>query len=268
MTHHPMQNKAVNPDRAPGTWILLRGWTRESGHWGAFQPLLAARLAPAAVVALDLPGAGPRWREASPTRIAAITDDMCRQAAGLAPPWYLLGLSMGGMVALDWARRHPGSLAGVLLVNSSLRGIGRFTERLRPTAWPGLARVLLARHRLAAEAQILRLTSARPADHAARVPEWAALWRQHPMSHRQALRQLLAAARFSAPPGPPRVPLRVLCSAGDGLVDPACSRRLAAAWQLPWAEHPHAGHDLPLDAPQWVADQAALLAAAGEPAAR
>jgi hypothetical protein len=51
----------------------------------------------------------------------------------------------------------------------------------------------------------------------------------------------------------------VLAGAGDRLVDPTCSRRLAAAWACPLAVHPWAGHDLPLDDAQWVLDQVAQV---------
>lgn len=242
-----------------GTWVLLRGLTREAGHWGAALPLLAERLAPAAVVAVDLPGAGARWREPSPASIAAITEDLRRRVLPLAAPRRILGLSMGGMVALDWASRHSGELAGVLLVNTSVRGFASLAERLRPGAWPGLLKVLCTRDVAVAESTILQLTSARPSDHGGVVSEWIALRRRHPVGRTQALRQLVAAARFRAPALRPGVPMRVLCGARDTLVDPRCSRALAAAWSVPLAEHPAAGHDLPLDAPAWLADQALAL---------
>jgi predicted alpha/beta hydrolase family esterase len=49
----------------------------------------------------------------------------------------------------------------------------------------------------------------------------------------------------------------VLASLGDGLVDPACSWRMAKAWGVELRLHASAGHDLPLDDPEWVARQAA-----------
>ena len=49
----------------------------------------------------------------------------------------------------------------------------------------------------------------------------------------------------------------LLTSAGDTLVDPRCSQRLARVWGLPIAEHPSAGHDLPLDDGPWLAGQIA-----------
>jgi len=73
------------------------------------------------------------------------------------------------------------------------------------------------------------------------------------VSASNAMRQLLAAARFRAPEVAPPAPLLVLCSRGDRLVDPQCSIRLAAAWNARLAVHPTAGHDLPLDDGPWVA---------------
>ena len=66
------------------------------------------------------------------------------------------------------------------------------------------------------------------------------------------MRQLLAAMRHRPPPRRPPVRMLLLASAQDALVSPRCSQRIAADWYLPLAMHPDAGHDLPLDDPQWL----------------
>ena len=71
----------------------------------------------------------------------------------------------------------------------------------------------------------------------------------------QCLRQLAAAARYAPPAKPPATPLLLLASAGDSLVSPHCSERLAEQWKLALRLHPNAGHDLPLDDPDWVVEQ-------------
>jgi pimeloyl-ACP methyl ester carboxylesterase len=76
-----------------------------------------------------------------------------------------------------------------------------------------------------------------------------------PASRGNVLRQLLAAARYRAPPMAPPVPLLLLASERDRLVAVACSRALAEAWQVPFAVHPCAGHDLALDDPAWLIEQ-------------
>jgi hypothetical protein len=75
------------------------------------------------------------------------------------------------------------------------------------------------------------------------------------VSAANALRQLWAAARFVAPPAPPRARVLVLTSARDGLVDTRCSLALARAWRCEIESHPWAGHDLSLDDAPWVIDQ-------------
>jgi pimeloyl-ACP methyl ester carboxylesterase len=103
------------------------------------------------------------------------------------------------------------------------------------------------------EATILRLTSARPAEHADAPPAWAAISAARPVSAGNAFRQLLAAAKYRAPREKPPVPLLLLAGAGDGLVDPRCSQALARHWGATLLMHPSAGHDLPLDDGPWVA---------------
>jgi pimeloyl-ACP methyl ester carboxylesterase len=87
------------------------------------------------------------------------------------------------------------------------------------------------------------------------VHTWSELWRQHPVSRMNAVRQLWAASRYRLPVNKPAVPLLVLVGAGDALVDPSCSQRLAQHWQTAFAEHPSAGHDIALDDGAWVARQ-------------
>ena len=240
------------------TWVLLRGLTREAAHWGDFPALLRARLPAARVLTLDLPGCGSELRQRSPARIEGIVDALRAQlkARQVTTPVHLLALSLGGMVAVDWARRFPHELAGMVLVNTSLARFSRVDQRLRPTNLPVLLRLLLAgRDAHARERVVLRLTSARADALQAVLPAWAGVRRARPVSTMNALRQLWAAARYRAPGEAPAVPALVLVSAGDRLVDPACSRRLAHAWHSPLAEHPGAGHDLPLDDGNWLVTQ-------------
>lgn len=239
------------------TWVLLRGLTREAGHWGGF----AARLrhaVDAPVVALDLPGNGTRHREPSPWQVQAMAS-ACRaqlQQAGHAPPYAVVAMSLGAMVALDWAATAPGTLRGCVLINTSVRGFSPFWQRLRPANYTTVLRLMLAgATALEREQAVLAMTSGKPADHAALPSAWAELARLRPVAPANALRQLVAAARYRAPRSAPDVPALVLASAGDRLVSPECSRRLAQAWGWPLAVHPDAGHDLPLDDPHWVVAQ-------------
>lgn len=236
-------------------WVLLRGLMRDGRHWGDFPRRFAAVVAGARVALLDLPGNGSRYTETSPALVETMTE-FCRgelRRRGITPPYHLLALSLGGMVAADWAHRHSDELAACVLINTSMRPFSPPHWRLRPPAWPAMVRLALgAPDERTVESRILALTSARPSDHQAMLDQWAAWRAAAPVSAHNTLRQLLAAARFRAPLTPPEVRVLVLNSAGDRLVDPRCSQRIARAWRCALATHPDAGHDLPLDDGAWV----------------
>ena len=239
------------------TWVFLRGLTSEARHWGdfpaRFRAELGGDLAQSDILTPDLPGNGRRFGEPSPTRVEAMLQ-ACRrdlQQQGKPPPYHLLGLSLGGMVAVAWAARYPEECRAAVLINISLRPWSPFYQRLRPGAWPSVAGLLLARGEQR-ERAILELTSARAAELRGVLPAWTAWARECPVPRRAALRQLLAAARYSAVEKP-AVPLLILAAAGDRMVHPRCSQRLARAWGAELAWHPSAGHDLALDAGDWLA---------------
>jgi pimeloyl-ACP methyl ester carboxylesterase len=240
--------------------VLLRGLMREARHWGEFAPKLEGALPGGRVLAIDLPGNGRLHRARSPTCIADMTEH-CREALaqqGLSPPWRLLAISLGAMTAIDWLSRYPDEVAGCVLINTSLRSLGPFHWRLRPRTYPAIAAALLQpRDARRQEELILRLTSAREALRAAALDARVAIASECPVCRGNVLRQLLAAARFRLPPGRPPMPVLLLASAADGLVDPRCSQRLAERWRLPLALHADAGHDLPLDDPDWVLERVA-----------
>lgn len=238
------------------TWVLLRGLAREQLHWGRFSQMLQAQLSAGdRVVALDLPGNGTRHAETSPATVDGMVNAARAELRerGVTGEVMLLALSLGGMVAVQWALSAPLEVRGCILVNTSLGGISPPWHRLRPYALASLLPVLFSRSALGRESVVLRLTSNRPAN-AQLLDEWGVIARSRPVRLGNFLRQLLAAARFRAAKRPP-VPVLVVVSHGDRLASPRCSAALALAWQVPLRAHWDAGHDLPLDAPQWLLDR-------------
>ncbi|MES2283088.1 MAG: alpha/beta hydrolase [Pseudomonadota bacterium] len=239
------------------TWILLRGLTREARHWGAFTSLLAERNGEE-VLRLDLPGSGEFAAAPSPASVAGIVDFLRAQlqAKKLQGPHKLLALSLGGMVATGWAQRYPDEVKRLVLINTSMRPYSSVTQRLRPANWPQLA-MLAARWPDAdyAEGVIHDLTCNATATHEADIAAWLQIRKSAPVTPGNAARQLLAAARFACAEATPRCQTLVLSSAGDRLVNPVCSTRLAAGWQAKHLQHPWAGHDLPHDDGEWICTQ-------------
>lgn len=238
-------------------WILLRGLTREQSHWGDFVPQLARRFPGERFHCIDLPGTGTRFQELSPASIAGIRGRV-RECAGHIPgPLGLIGLSMGGMVALDWAQAEPRRIARLVLINTS-SGFSPPWRRMRPAAFSQAFAMALGQDVDERERRILRLTSNQPIDEDLEA-HWLVVQRQRPVARKTAIAQLRAAATYRPRPPAPAAEGLLLASAGDRIVHWHCSRTLARRWHWPLRIHPDAGHDLPLDAPGWVVAQLSSL---------
>lgn len=240
------------------TWILLRGLGRESRHWENFPQTFRDHIPGTLTLALDLPGNGRYWQQQSPCSIIAMVDHCRTQLAEqrIDPPYCLMALSLGAMVAVAWCERYPDEIARGVLMNTSFRTFSPFWQRLRPSCYPTFLRLITSStNAQQREQHILRLTSTRRAEDTSVAESWARYAKSAPLSRRNVWHQLFAALRFRAPLVAPRVPLLILASAQDRMVDPHCSRKIAEQWNAPCALHPTAGHDLPLDDGAWVIQQ-------------
>lgn len=235
------------------TWVLLRGLMRESRHWGAFRDLFQAAMAGHRIVTLDFPGNGSLYEQQSLTSVAAMADHCHAQLRRLncTPPYRVMALSLGAMVAVAWNRQYPGDLEKLVLISTSLAPYNPFYQRLRPENYVAMIRFLLDDTGVQREQLILRLTSVK--FHPGILKLWTGYAREYPVSRANILRQLLAASRYRAVS--PSVPVLLLAGQQDSLVDVQCSRTLAEHWGCEIHLHPAAGHDLPLDEPVWVTQQ-------------
>ncbi|MBH1987470.1 MAG: alpha/beta fold hydrolase [Burkholderiales bacterium] len=242
-----------------GTWVLLRGLTREQGHWGGFPKALQAALPEGSeVLTPDLPGNGAWCHERSPASVGGLVEAIRAQlqAAGAQPPYHVLAMSLGAMVTVEWAHRHPQELRDAVLINTSLKPHSPFWRRLQARQYPRILRLLLGPTAPRDwEEAIMQMTTRHPAHAQAALQHWLALRQAHPVSTANGLRQLWAAASYRSPRQAPPVPVLLLNGAGDRLVHPSCSAVLASRWGAPLITHPTAGHDLPLDAGEWVVQQ-------------
>jgi pimeloyl-ACP methyl ester carboxylesterase len=239
------------------TWILLRGLTRETRHWGRFPAILHDAVKTDSLLQLDLPGNGALVDQRAPAQVAAMVSfvRLAVSQSSVPGPYRVLAMSLGGMVATAWAQQYPEEIERLVLINTSMRPFSHMTERLRPQAWPGLLRVALDwRSAREAETGIHRLTCNNRAGLADDLAAWSTIRESAPVSRANALRQLWAAARFDAGTAVPRCGTLILSSAADRLVNPVCSARLAAAWGAVHLQHPSAGHDLPHDDPVWTSE--------------
>ena len=238
------------------TWLLLRGLTRESRHWGDFLGQFQQALPGTQIMALDLPGNGHLNQQRSPLRIQDMVAHCRAQLASqnITLPYNILAMSMGAMVAVAWSDMYPREVTAQVLINTSMRPFSPFYHRLLPANYAlSLQLSLMGATPEAWERSVLHQTSNRSND--AVLPLWLALRHENPVSRSNAIRQLIAAARFHAPLVIPFVPTLLLASEQDHLVSVNCSKTLANYWHCDLLIHNTAGHDLPLDDGTWVIAQ-------------
>lgn len=227
-------------------WLLLRGLVREQRHWGDFPARLAA--AGGQVLTLDLPGVGTESGRASPTNISAIVEDIRARFVGRPGEWGIFAPSLGGMIALDWVSRHPEDFRAAVVCNTSASDLAGPFERFSWAAVGTVLRGLVVWNPVERERLILELVSNTDGGRA-HAEEFAGFTPRIGVG--VLVRQLWAGSRAKAPSSL-SVPLTVLCSEGDRLCSPMASRRLSERLNARLEVHPSAGHDLPLDDPEWV----------------
>ncbi len=239
------------------TWVFLRGLIRQHRHWEGFPDQFRKAFPDVRLALLDLPGNGDLWEHESPTSVAdmveSVRDQLERQQ--IRGSVNVLALSLGAMVAIEWMERYPCDVERAVLMNTSLRGMSTFTERLRSENYPDILKSLIFNSPLEREKLILDISSNLFKDKEALAEKWLGYARAQPISRMNALRQLFAAGTYKAPAARPHEHVLILQSLGDRLVNPVCSTRIADTWRWPMISHPSAGHDLTLDDGDWVIAQ-------------
>lgn len=238
--------------------ILLRGLGRSSGFWLEFTDTLSRH---GKIVTIDLLGTGLSPSRFGRGSIEALARDVAHtlRERGLLP-CHLLGISLGGMVALETAgnlgatlgnpRSLANNIASLAVLASSARCTGE--RRIHPRAVAILLRAL--RNRVPRNAEFAHFLvasqtlSARP-----ELPlVWDEIWKREGFERVAVVRQLLAAALFDGAGTLSAIerPTLFMVSKDDGLVDWQNSPRL---WErVPQAELrvlQGAGHDFPTDCP-------------------
>ena len=110
--------------------VLLHGFTGHARSWDAFAEALTDRYR---ILALDQRGHGETsWATADKYQTSDMADDLAAfvKALGLKK-FSLLGLSMGGMVAIEYAGRKPSELARLVIVDIGPEIVTSGAERIR-----------------------------------------------------------------------------------------------------------------------------------------
>lgn len=244
--------------------VLIRGLFREKRHWGNFPTYLQSVFPNRQIITMNVAGAGDRNHLDSPNNISEMVDDFRSQLSSLYPninTFDLIGLSMGGMITLDWCSRFPNEIHKAILINTSTRSLSGFHERLR---WQQYGNILKSTVRTIEQKERFSYTlcSNNPVNEET-LRDWVSWAISNPMSNKSSFNQLIACMNYKID-AKPEVPMLILASNKDKMVSPECSFKLARHWGLPIFKHPSAGHDIPIDDPSWVCEKAKLFLATKE----
>jgi pimeloyl-ACP methyl ester carboxylesterase len=218
--------------------LLLHGWTLCADvNWFGLYATVARH---GRVLAMDVRGHGRGIRSGQPFTLEAAADDAAALLAHLgAGPAIVVGYSMGGSIALLMRRRHPESVAGLVLQSTALRWRVAWDERI---LWRSMGAMEYGLRLGLADRVIGRYLSAAAHQNPGLGPvlPWlqAEAFRGSPADIADAGRAL---SRFDARSYAPEVdvPTTVIVSRNDRLLSPDRQRELAAA--IPGARTIEAG---------------------------
>lgn len=131
--------------------VLVHGWGMHAGIWGDLPNQLAAHFR---VTTLDLPGHGRSHDALCESTLTAFTDAVVNVIPASAI-W--LGWSLGGLIALDAARRYPERVAKLVLVSTTPKFVqaADWPHAVEAEVFAGFARSLARDYR----ATLLRFLS-------------------------------------------------------------------------------------------------------------
>lgn len=242
--------------------VLVHGLGGSRKTWSSFAPLLAAR---ARVAVPDLRGCGDSTRGSAAYTLARTADDIEAVAAAVGFDRYVLvGHSLGGVIVQEILTRRPVNVVGAVLVSTSSRLNEKATENWRRLADAVEARGLSDSPAAAARGFAEEFAAAHPdvvAEHA----------RISAATDRKVYaEQARAASSYDYTDALATVacPVLVLQGLADRLTPPGGSvllhRALPAGARLEMIEG--AGHNLPVEMPERVADLVLAFAEAPGPA--
>lgn len=235
-------------------WLLLRGLARGNAHWGVFPEILKQKHPNFEIELIEIPGNGTRFAEKTPTNpITAIELLRNNKFTNSGQPLNICAMSLGGMLALKWAELYPDEIQSLIIINSSLKQLSPFYERLRYENYYKILTAFFRKDLTKQEITILQLTSNKSENILNFIDNFSKFSKEHPISKINFLRQLILASSVYIHK-PIKIPIKIIVSIQDRLVHSNCSKDLAKFLKSELINHETAGHDLPLDEPYWLAD--------------
>jgi pimeloyl-ACP methyl ester carboxylesterase len=234
----------------------LRGLIRGNAHNQFFFDKLKETFKDVNFYGLEVNGNGKLFKEESPTSIkkmvSQIRESYLKANKDKDADNYLVAISLGGMISVEWMNQYPGDFKKAILLNTSLKGYCPIYHRMLVKNIPKYAKYLWASDPKEKEEIIYSMIISNQDKHKHLIDHWAKLRKEEPVSFKNTLRQIFAAAVYSPPKQAPKTPIIIGRAINDDFVNPSCSKSIAEKWKLPLIETKNGGHDITNDNPEWV----------------
>ena len=248
--------------------VLIRGLAREAAHWGDFPQILEDTIKQRTsrditIITPDIIGCGKFHKQITPQKLELITDNLRdsifndNETKIKKSRLILIGLSMGGMIALDWNRRYSNEIKNICLINSSTAN-QPFFQRIKPAALSLFLTFFLFSRR-ENEKRVLKQVSNNltPEIYHKNESLWMDILVKRPVKIISVINMLIAAAKFKPDLTSSCGNGLVIASTADKFVSYQCSEDIAKTLNWKLIYHNNAGHDLSLDDPKWLSEQLA-----------
>jgi homoserine acetyltransferase len=236
-------------------WIFLRGLTRGNIHWGDFPEIFKKLNPDAAIEFLEIPGNGNLYQEITPINAKEVVDLIRKKSQFCQEnlPLNICGISLGGMIALKWAELYPENIQTITIINSSLSQFSPFYHRLIPANYVKILKAVTEPNIFEQEKFVLSVTSNKIQETSRYLKVFSTFATEHKMLKTNVVRQLILASKINIKKIN-SIPLTVINSKNDRLVNSSCSEKIAIGLNGKIIIHSTAGHDLPLDEPVWLSE--------------
>lgn len=239
-------------------WLLIRGLMREADHWGDFPKELGAQDGVGRVVCLDLAGVGTESSRVFLPSIKQAVEDLRSRFKNHEhdkddEEWGILGISLGGMIAMQWVSDHPYDFKKIVVMNSSSKELPVWKRLTLPSIAVTLE-CFMEKDLVKREKKIIDMVSNLRKNDLKLIDSWIKIAQKNEFSKLNAVNQLTAASIFKLPKKI-KTPMLVLTSRADRMVNHECSKYIAEKFNAPIKIHPSAGHDIAVDDSKWLTEQ-------------
>lgn len=237
-------------DQKSEKWIFIRGLIRSQYHWFEFPNQFKTLFPESDIRTPELQGNGIYSNKNFYNHIDDCILDLEKQCQ-LEDNYKvnLLGISLGGMIAANWAQKKPRNIQKLVLINSSFSN-SPFYHRLKIENYPKIIQLLFKKNPFHIEKFIIDQTM-NSTDKLKYLHACVEFQKQNPVTFINFYRQLKFAQNLSAEEKPIEQVLILTCE-NDRLVNYKCSQKIAMQWNCAHEVHPWAGHDLPADDGLWI----------------